>query len=72
MLLGRNISMMLSVQPPYPNAHVHCKCGNEFDVRSAKAELKVDVCAACHSFDSGKQQTAKSFRLFNRLDGKLR
>lgn len=46
-----------------PNTHpvlhdvtVHCVCGNEFQTRSTKKELRVEVCSACHAFYTGKQR----------------
>lgn len=40
----------------YPNATVHCACGNTFTVGSTKPLLRVDVCAKCHPFYTGEQR----------------
>jgi large subunit ribosomal protein L31 len=48
---------------------VHCACGNEFLTRSTKKELRVEVCAACHPYFTGKQKmmdTAGRVEKFNR------
>ncbi len=38
----------------YPAAKVTCACGNTFTVGATKAEIKVEICAACHPFFTGK------------------
>ncbi|MCB0394895.1 MAG: 50S ribosomal protein L31 [Bdellovibrionales bacterium] len=40
----------------FENAKVTCVCGNEFTTGSTKAELKLDICSACHPFYTGKQK----------------
>ena len=34
----------------YPKASVHCACGNDFTVGSAKEFIDTEVCAKCHPF----------------------
>lgn len=34
----------------YPNASVHCACGNVFNVGSTKEMIETEVCAKCHPF----------------------
>ena len=48
--------MKAEIHPDYVFATVHCGCGNTFTTRSTKAELSVEVCAACHPFYTGKQK----------------
>jgi len=40
----------------YPVAQVLCSCGNAFTVGSTKAELKVEMCSACHPFFTGTEK----------------
>ncbi|HXA42278.1 MAG TPA: 50S ribosomal protein L31 [Candidatus Solibacter sp.] len=40
----------------YPNAVVHCLCGNSFTTGSTVAELKTEVCSVCHPFFTGQQR----------------
>ena len=40
----------------YPNAKVHCSCGNEFTVGSTQEKIEVEVCSACHSFYTGEEK----------------
>jgi large subunit ribosomal protein L31 len=35
---------------------VACACGNSFQTRSTKKDLRVEVCSACHPFFTGKQK----------------
>ena len=44
------------IHPDYNEVAVTCACGNKFSTRSTKADLAVDVCAACHPFYTGKQR----------------
>jgi large subunit ribosomal protein L31 len=44
------------IHPEYQVVRVTCACGNNFETRSTKQELVVDVCAACHPFYTGKQR----------------
>lgn len=40
----------------YPNAVVTCACGNKFTTGSTVAEIKTEICSACHPFYTGKQK----------------
>jgi len=42
------------IHPKYVETKVTCGCGNAFATRSTQAELKVDICNACHPFYTGK------------------
>ena len=35
---------------------VKCACGETFETRSTKSELKVEICSKCHPFFTGKQK----------------
>jgi large subunit ribosomal protein L31 len=37
-------------------ARVACQCGNTFETRSTKDNIRVEICAACHPFYTGKQK----------------
>ena len=41
-------AMKADIHPEYVLATVHCSCGNEFQTRSTKPELHVEICSACH------------------------
>jgi large subunit ribosomal protein L31 len=42
------------IHPTYVLTTVTCSCGNSFQTRSAKKELKIDICSACHPYYTGK------------------
>ena len=61
--------MKPKIHPQLHEVMVHCACGNEFTTRSTKKELRVEVCAACHPYFTGKQKmmdTAGRVEKFNR------
>jgi len=45
------------IHPAYAETNVSCTCGNTFQTRSTKGgDIRVEVCAACHPFYTGKQK----------------
>lgn len=48
------------IHPQLHEVLVHCTCGNEFKTRSTKKEMRVEICAACHPFFTGKQKVLDS------------
>ena len=48
--------MKADIHPEYMRTIVRCACGNEFETRSVKPELHVEICSACHPFYTGKQK----------------
>jgi large subunit ribosomal protein L31 len=56
----------------YPNAVVHCACGNTFMTGSTRPELRVEICSNCHPFYTGQQRivdTAGQVERFQRRFG---
>ncbi len=48
--------MNAEIHPTYAVAHVRCTCGNEFDTRSTKSDIQVEICSNCHPFYTGRQK----------------
>ncbi len=46
--------MQAEIHPGYFDTKVTCGCGNSFETRSTREELKVDICNQCHPFYTGK------------------
>ncbi|MDR1465715.1 MAG: 50S ribosomal protein L31 [Oscillospiraceae bacterium] len=44
-----------AIHPKYETAIVRCACGETFETRSTKGNLRVDICSKCHPFFTGKQ-----------------
>lgn len=40
----------------YPEARVHCACGNAFTTGSTIPEIAVEICSACHPLFTGQQK----------------
>ena len=48
--------MKQGIHPEYVDCTVKCSCGNTFQTRSTKPELKIDICNVCHPFYTGQQK----------------
>jgi large subunit ribosomal protein L31 len=48
--------MKEKIHPKYEKATVRCACGETFETRSTKQNLRVDICSKCHPFYTGKRQ----------------
>ena len=64
--------MKAKIHPEYLEATVHCACGNTWQTRATKAQLRVEVCSQCHPFFTGEQRivdTAGRVERFKRRYG---
>ena len=48
--------MKKDIHPKYLPVTVSCACGNQFETRSTKKEIRLDICSNCHPFFTGKQK----------------
>ncbi len=48
--------MKAGIHPNYETCKVHCACGNQFETRATKSEIKVEICSECHPFFTGEQK----------------
>ena len=48
--------MKQGIHPDYKIATVTCACGNTFETRSTKPQIRVEICSNCHPFFTGKQK----------------
>ena len=46
--------------PNYEKATVKCACGETFETRSTKSEIRVEICSKCHPFFTGRQKLVDS------------
>ena len=44
------------MHPKYVDTTITCACGNVIHTRSTKENIRVEICAKCHSFFTGKQK----------------
>ena len=48
--------MKKSIHPTYNSkAVVQCACGAKYEVGSTVEDIRVEICAACHPFYTGKE-----------------
>ena len=52
--------MKKGIHPKYTASKVSCACGNTFETKSTVGDIKVDICAKCHPFFTGKQKLIDS------------
>lgn len=48
--------MKEAIHPNYDKSVVTCTCGNTFETRSTKGEIKTEICSECHPFYTGKEK----------------
>ncbi len=48
--------MKKGIHPEYNKTTVTCVCGNVFETRSTRKEIKVEICSKCHPFMTGQQK----------------
>jgi large subunit ribosomal protein L31 len=48
--------MKNGIHPEYKETSIRCACGNEIQVGSTKSDIRVEICAKCHPFFTGKQK----------------
>jgi large subunit ribosomal protein L31 len=65
--------MKTKLQPKYYVTHVKCStCGSEYEIGSTAKDIKIDTCANCHPFYTGKQtftQATGAVEKFNKKYG---
>ena len=64
--------MKKDIHPKYHNdATVICACGNTFKTGSVDAEIKTELCSACHPFYTGKQKLVDTARRVEKFQAKV-
>ncbi len=48
--------MKKDLHPDVVDCKVTCACGNTFDTRSVKNEIRVEICNECHPFFTGSER----------------
>jgi large subunit ribosomal protein L31 len=51
-----NSTMKQDIHPDYKVTKISCACGEAFQTRSTKENVKLDICSNCHPFYTGKQK----------------
>lgn len=64
--------MKAGIHPKYVKAIVVCACGNTWETRSTKPEIKLEICSNCHPFFTGKQRLVDTAGRVERFRRKYR
>ena len=64
--------MKNGIHPTYKKSMVTCVCGSTFETRSTIGNIKVEICAACHPFYTGKQKLLDSAGRVERFNKKYK
>jgi len=48
--------MKKDLHPELLNCAVTCACGNSFETKSVKPEIRVEICNECHPFFTGSER----------------
>ena len=48
--------MKKDIHPDVVDCKVTCACGNSFDTKSVKNEIRVEICNECHPFFTGSER----------------
>jgi large subunit ribosomal protein L31 len=48
--------MKEGIHPVFEKTTITCHCGNVMETMSTKKDIKVEICAKCHPFFTGKQK----------------
>jgi len=62
--------MKEDIHPEYRRAKVTCACGNTFETRATKPEIRIEICSNCHPFFTGKQKLVDTERRVERFQQK--
>lgn len=60
--------MKKELHPNLVTCTVSCACGNTFETKSQKDEMRIDICNECHPFFTGSERrvdTAGRIEKFN-------
>ena len=64
--------MKTGIHPQYyPDAKVHCACGNKWTTGSILPEISVEICSQCHPFYTGKEKMLDTRGRVDRLKKRM-
>lgn len=63
--------MKTGIHPRYEMTTVTCACGNTFETRSTRQNLRVDLCSVCHPFYTGEQRIIDTAGQVERFTNKV-
>ena len=63
--------MKTGIHPRYETTTVTCACGNVFETRSTRQNLRIDLCSVCHPFYTGEQRIVDTAGQVERFTKKM-
>ena len=64
--------MKAGIHPEYVAATIKCACGAEYQTRSTRGDMNVEICSNCHPFYTGTQKIIDSAGRVDRLKKKYK
>ena len=64
--------MKTEIHPEYIEATISCGCGQSWQTRATKPDIRIEICSTCHPFFTGEQRivdTAGRVERFRRRYG---
>lgn len=52
--------MKTGIHPMFSKSVIICSCGATYETMGTEAEIRVEICRACHPFFSGKERQVDS------------
>jgi large subunit ribosomal protein L31 len=62
--------MREGIHPDYQQTTIRCICGATYPTGSTKKDIRVEVCARCHPFFTGKQKVVDTGGRVSRFNKK--
>lgn len=63
--------MKTDIHPTYyKDANIACACGNTVTIGSTVSDIRVELCAACHPFYTGKQKLIDTSRRVEKFEAR--
>ena len=59
------------IHPNYKQTTVRCACGAVYETGSTKENMRVDICAKCHPFYTGRQKAVDTGGRIDRFNQRL-
>ena len=63
--------MKKDIHPDYKTSTITCACGEIFETRSTKQDIRVEICSKCHPFYTGKQKLVDTGGRVDRFNKRL-
>ena len=64
--------MKAGIHPEYVAATIKCACGAEYQTRSTRGDMNVEICSSCHPFYTGTQKIIDSAGRVDRFKKKYK